>query len=257
IFDVTEPHLAAAELEVGRQRLMTLLERFPGGVLMEDARDVVVIANDTLCELFGLSLVGADLIGQGPAELVVRLGAERSGWLHEPESAALGEQRRTIEIAAGAGHVLEVDWVPILREGERLGRVWLVRDISERKQREVALEKLAATDTLTGLPNRRSFLSRLSEAARDAQHRAGAAGVVMMLDIDHFKRVNDTWGHAVGDEVLQHFAEVVRQSLRRGDAAGRLGGEEFAVLLPGTGAEDGRVLAERLRERIETQPAVT
>ncbi|WP_123785206.1 diguanylate cyclase [Pseudazoarcus pumilus] len=257
IYDVTEQHLAAAELEVGRQRLMTLLERFPGGVLMEDARDVVVIANDTLCELFGLSLVGADLIGLGHAELVVRLGPERSGWLHEPESAARGEQRRTIEIAAGAGHALEVDWVPILREGERLGRVWLVRDISERKQREVALEKLAATDTLTGLPNRRSFLSRLSEAARDARHRAGAAGVVMMLDIDHFKRVNDTWGHAVGDEVLQHFAEVVRQSLRRGDAAGRLGGEEFAVLLPGTGAEDGRVLAERLRERIETQPAVT
>lgn len=257
IYDVTEQHQAAAELETERLRLTTLLERFPGGVLMEDACDVVVVANDSLCELFGLPMDGAGLIGLNHVELAAQLGPDRSGWLHEPDGPERREHRRTIEVAAGAGCALEVDWVPITRAGERLGRVWLVRDITERKQREAALEMLAATDTLTGLPNRRSFMSRLTAAAREAHHRAGGAGVVMMLDIDHFKRVNDTWGHAVGDEVLQHFAEVVRQSLRRGDAAGRLGGEEFAVLLPGTGIEDGRALAERLRERIEAQPAAT
>ncbi len=257
ISDVTEQHQAAAELEAGRQRLTTLLERFPGGVLMEDAFDVVVVANDSLCELLGLPMDGAGLIGVSHAELAVQLGPERSGWLHEPGGPEGRENRRTIEVAVDAGRELEVDWVPITRDGERLGRVWLVRDITERKQREAALERLAATDTLTGLPNRRSFMSRLAAAAREARHRAGGAGVVMMLDIDHFKRVNDTWGHAVGDEVLQNFAEVVRLSLRRGDAAGRLGGEEFAVLLPGTGLEDGRMLAERLRERIQAQAAVT
>jgi diguanylate cyclase (GGDEF)-like protein/PAS domain S-box-containing protein len=224
---------------------------------MEDANARVVVVNDGLCELFGLQACAQDLVGLEHAELVVQLGPDRAGWLHEPGGAPGREQRRTIEVATGNGRELEIDWVPIARGDEPLGRVWLVRDISERKQREAALETLAATDTLTGLPNRRSFLSRLEGTLAEARRSHGHGGALLMLDIDHFKRVNDTWGHAIGDEVLQHFADVVRQGLRRGDAAGRLGGEEFAVLLPATGLDDACALAERLRERVAASPAAT
>lgn len=252
IYDVTEQHHAAAELEAGRLRLTTLLERFPGGVLMEDADDVVVVVNEGLCELFGLAERPADLVGLSHEALTARLGSERSGWLFEP-----GGGRRSIEVAVPGGRALEIDWVPIARGEERLGRVWLVRDITARKQREAALETLATTDSLTGLPNRRSFIARLEAAIAEARHLPPGEGAVLMLDLDHFKRVNDTWGHAVGDDVLRYVAGLIRQGLRRKDVPGRLGGEEFAVLLPGTTLENARQLAERLRERFEGSPADT
>ena len=82
-------------------------------------------------------------------------------------------------------------------------------------------------------------------------------GILLMIDIDFFKKVNDTWGHGIGDQVLQHLASVLRQSLRSDDMAARLGGEEFTVLLPQTELHDGLQLAERLRAAIARTPATT
>lgn len=255
LFDVSDRHRAEAALATERLRLTALIERFPGGVLMEDSNGVVVLANQGLCELFGLAGRAPQWIGRSHDDLCAALGKERGHWLQEPGAAEGGELRRTVEVVSAQGRALEIDWLPISREAERLGRVWLVRDVTEQRQREAELEALAATDTLTSLPNRRSFLSRLERELAEARRRPLGEGAVLMLDIDHFKRVNDTWGHAVGDVVLQHFAEVVRQSLRRGDFAGRLGGEEFAVLLPGAAAEDAVPLADRLREEVARSPA--
>ncbi|MDX5444881.1 MAG: PAS domain-containing protein [Zoogloeaceae bacterium] len=257
LFDVTDRHLAETELKAERLRLTTLLERFPGGVLMEDAANVVVVANQGFCDLFALSGGAGALIGLSHEAVLQRLGPERCHWLHEPHGESGREQRRSVEVEAPGGRVLEIDWLPISSEDERLGRVWMVRDITERKQRESALETLAATDPLTGLPNRRSFMERLDRAWLEARQRPAGDGAVLMLDIDHFKSVNDTWGHAVGDEVLQHVANVIRQSLRRHDVPGRLGGEEFAALLPDATLENARLLAERVRERLEREPART
>ncbi|WP_168735173.1 PAS domain-containing protein [Pseudothauera rhizosphaerae] len=251
LVDVTERHQAEAALATERLRLTTLLERFPGGVLVEDADGHIVMANDGFCQLFGLRCKPADLTCLGRDDLR-RLGGDAGlGWLDGPGSGSKGEQRRTIEVAGAGGRELEVDWVPIVRGRDDLGHVWLVRDITERKRREDRLATLAATDTLTGLPNRRAFMSSLELAVLDPAR----GGVLLMLDIDHFKRVNDNYGHLVGDRMLQHVAEIVRHELRASDVAGRLGGEEFAVLLPGTTAEDGMLLAERLRAAIAGTPA--
>jgi diguanylate cyclase (GGDEF)-like protein len=109
------------------------------------------------------------------------------------------------------------------------------------------LSRLATTDSLTGVNNRRQFMTTLGlEIARSK--RTGAPLSLLMLDIDRFKLVNDTYGHPAGDKVLQAFAKVMLDSLRLLDHVGRLGGEEFAVLLPDTGYAVAYGVAERLRE---------
>jgi diguanylate cyclase (GGDEF)-like protein/PAS domain S-box-containing protein len=145
---------------------------------------------------------------------------------------------------------------PINEGDECVGAVIVFRDITELKEKEAALTLLARTDTLTGLVNRRYFIEQL-DAEISRWRRTGQPSALLMIDLDAFKQVNDTWGHAAGDEVLKHFSEVLRRSLRRVDVPGRIGGEEFAVLLPDSDAEHARAAAERLRGNIENEPAVT
>ena len=129
-------------------------------------------------------------------------------------------------------------------------------DISDRKAAEekirllnAELEKLALTDYLTNLNNRRFFIQRGVEEIKRA-HRNSQPLALLMVDIDEFKNVNDTYGHEIGDLALQHVAEVMKSSLREIDLLGRLGGEEFAALLPNTTLEDALLSAERVRETI-------
>lgn len=131
------------------------------------------------------------------------------------------------------------------------GVVVVFRDVSDHRRLESELREEAATDALTGLPNRRYFLAELERHwARVVRNEAGEAAV-MMLDLDHFKRVNDTYGHATGDEVLKHLAALIRDALRRGDLVGRLGGEEFAVLQVGASRDEALRLAQRIRQSVE------
>lgn len=109
--------------------------------------------------------------------------------------------------------------------------------------------RLAMEDALTGLPNRRAVLEALARHC-SAAHRNARPLTVLLLDIDHFKQVNDRHGHPAGDEVLRRIAHTIRQRLRVQDMAGRFGGEEFLVLLPDTAPEGGLTLAEALREEI-------
>lgn len=108
------------------------------------------------------------------------------------------------------------------------------------------LERRAYSDYLTGLSNRRSFIEK-AESELQRGLRYGGELSILMLDIDRFKQVNDTYGHKVGDSVLQKLAEVCRHTLRAIDISGRIGGEEFAILLPGTGIKPAMEAAERLR----------
>ena len=141
--------------------------------------------------------------------------------------------------------------------------VCVTLDITERKRAQAALlvsEKkllaLAATDVLTELPNRRHFLVSLQEELSRVQRFSSQRSSVLMLDLDLFKHVNDTYGHAIGDALLKHFAQLMRKTFRKIDTPARMGGEEFAVILPGTDLAAARIVAERLRELVAKTPLV-
>ena len=118
-----------------------------------------------------------------------------------------------------------------------------------RKQKEAA-EMVARVDALTGVASRRAFTERAElEIQRALRYRQPLC--VVMVDLDRFKRVNDTYGHAVGDSVLVAFAQAIMNEVREVDMVGRLGGEEFAILLPGISGEEGFGVAERMRLAVE------
>jgi len=117
------------------------------------------------------------------------------------------------------------------------------------------LQLLASTDELTGLPNRRALIAYAEQRVRRAQRSEGSLSV-LMIDVDRFKRINDTHGHAIGDEVLRHIAQVLPTGLRGRDRLGRLGGEEFLVVLPGAGLDQAAQVADRMRAAIAATPLI-
>lgn len=133
-----------------------------------------------------------------------------------------------------------------LPEAEPHSAVWLQGVID-------ALCDLSSKDALTGLVNRRSFEMALSREV-DRVARSGEPALLLMLDIDHFKSVNDTHGHASGDLVIQAVARAIEQSVRPMDTVARVGGEEFAIILPNCPSTFGQTVAERVRERVAASP---
>ena len=122
--------------------------------------------------------------------------------------------------------------------------------LSKLAMEQIELRQIANTDPLTGALTRRGFQRDVEqEFSRASRYQRPAA--LVFLDIDHFKRVNDEFGHPAGDLVLQAVARACENTLRQSDAFGRLGGEEFGLLLPETGAEDAMQCAERVRQAIE------
>ena len=157
---------------------------------------------------------------------------------------AVGDQRMLVETTKVAMRG---------SNGELIGVLGIARDITERKRLEAELLEMATTDFLTGLSNRRHFIARMEEElARLNRNEQPVAA--LMLDIDHFKRINDRYGHASGDAVLRQFADVIRDELRAVDSAGRVGGEEFAILLSGTDLSGAETFAERLRAKVARTP---
>jgi diguanylate cyclase (GGDEF)-like protein len=151
------------------------------------------------------------------------------------------------------GTLCSIDRKPRTLESEELA---LLRDLAHMVMDELELRILATTDSLTGALSRRAFRE---EAARDfalaRRHRHDLSCAI--LDIDHFKRINDTYGHAIGDVLLQGVVDVCRRGLRASDYIGRIGGEEFAILLPQTNGKSGLEVAQRLRRAVEREAFAT
>lgn len=133
----------------------------------------------------------------------------------------------------------------LLRDNIRLRSNLRARDAQVKR-----LQKLSLTDELTGLPNRREFNETLARLVA-ARQRYGHIFSVAMIDIDHFKRVNDTLGHQVGDRVLKQLAEILRKATRKNDLVARWGGEEFVVILDATNLKNARIPLERIRQMVE------
>ena len=130
--------------------------------------------------------------------------------------------------------------------GQFEGHILILRDISRTKKMMKKLKELARVDDLTGLFNRRYFLERFQMELLRAQ-RYGHDTCLLMLDLDHFKKVNDTYGHAIGDQVLKKTGSLIRKMIRAMDLSGRFGGEEFCIALPETDLKGAVVFANRLR----------
>ena len=254
IHDITARRQAEEALSTLQRQLLAIIENFHGAMLLEDQNGDVVLVNHQYCEMF--------LPTRTPEELKsdsrLHVAAEAAQGFAEPVRLMqrLEELQRSREVVLGEewkladGRMLERDHVPIFIEGRLRSVLWVYRDISNRKRQEEELRQLATTDALTGIANRRSFMGKLEDEFVRYQRFSNPVAVLMM-DIDHFKRVNDSWGHAMGDRVLSDFAAICQQVVRKVDVLGRLGGEEFAVLLPGCGMAGALALAERLREAVK------
>ncbi len=135
------------------------------------------------------------------------------------------------------------------------GAVIAHEDITSSKELECSLRSLSATDDLTGLFNRRHFFNELGKELERIKRHALSESALLMVDLDRFKKINDRYGHAAGDHALRHIAELFREAIRRADCVGRIGGEEFAILLSGADSSAATEFAERLRKRVQSSPA--
>jgi diguanylate cyclase len=225
--------------EVDRRLMSELYDRFFSHVAERESVQVASRSiRTTLTEVVGrISEVGVDVERYGTTlGKVARQVSEDSGTLSQ------AVQRLTAETAAMSA------------KSARLGR-----DLSGSAERIAALEKeldaaqrLATTDGLTELPNRRAFDAAMRELAGQAMN-SGDDLSLLMIDIDHFKKFNDTWGHLVGDAVLRMVAHALSRRTRQTDHLARYGGEEFALLLPQTALGEAAAIGEELRERLATR----
>ncbi|MGE5546716.1 MAG: diguanylate cyclase [Solirubrobacterales bacterium] len=250
--EVAEQRALAEELrsvaEESQRFSESLLDMIPGPVWYKDARGRLETCNRAFRELFGCDPVADPATADGicaamPAEDVAT----------DVELLAGGRDyaafEAALDIGGGRRHALVVKCAYLDEEGRPVGVLGVITDITERKQMERELRRLATTDPLTGAANRRHFMGLAgSEADRAARYHHPLS--VLMVDVDHFKRINDSHGHAAGDEALKVLVASCGSVLRDVDVLGRLGGEEFAVLLPETDADGAHEVAERLRQAV-------
>jgi diguanylate cyclase (GGDEF)-like protein len=243
-----------AEAEVRRQTdlLRTTMTNIDQGVVFFDGDLRLVVCNDRYRALLDLP---PDLIRPSSrfASIVEHCAARGDYGPDDPEGAAAARIERAGQAVPHryerrcGDRILEVRGAPVA--GAEGGFIATYTDITERKAAEEELHRHATVDGLTGARNRRHFLEVAGSEVQRAQ-RHGSPLALVMLDIDFFKAVNDTHGHQAGDTVLRAVADVVTAGLRVHDVLGRLGGEEFALLLPETDVDGASILAERLCRRV-------
>lgn len=256
VVDISPRTLSAQELQASEVHFRSLAKVLPVGVFRTDAEGQCIYVNERWCEISGLSAAEA----HGAGWIAALHPADRERVVGKWYACASGHvgfvDEYRFQRADGVSHwvlgqaIHEVD-----SRGELSGYVGTITDISEHKQVESELREQASTDYLTGLCNKRAFMARIEEELARLQRLPDKPISLLMLDLDHFKAVNDTHGHAAGDALLKHFAELLRVSMRRIDRAGRLGGEEFGIILPGADLQQATYYAERLCQRLARSPA--
>lgn len=248
---------AAANLRLSTERLQLATEASGVGVWDYQLVTGKLIWNDSMYALYGV-----------PRTAALAYEAWHDAVLPEDMSDAEAALKATLEkgvpydlnfrIRRGDGVVRVIHArARVYRDadGKPARMVGTNEDITERKELHDKLEQQARQDYLTGLFNRRHFMEQGQVELSRAQRYDNALSL-FMIDIDHFKDINDTYGHKAGDIVLQQLGDILREALRTMDVIGRIGGEEFAVLLPETGLPSATEAAERLRERVESAQVV-
>ncbi|QCG95616.1 diguanylate cyclase [Azospirillum sp. TSA2s] len=217
-----------------RRFIENLVEMMPSPVWYKDAAGRYALCNRAFRELFPNASDGIEWsAGRQTASEPMPAGTGAFSF----ESSVEGPDGRTREL-------LVVKRPLTAPDGTETGVIGIATDITERRRMEHELHRLATTDPLSGAHNRRQILELLD---RIVDGRGAGATCLVMLDIDHFKRINDELGHAAGDVAIRRVVEEIRSQLRGSDQIGRIGGEEFAILLPETSRTGGAAIAERLR----------
>ena len=244
--DITERKRVEQALQKNENALRAIIDASPIPVtLTNQASGQMVYINQAAAKFYGLQ--PSDLIGE-PTSALWESVEQYAGVLVELNARGHIEDRE-VRMLRGDGRGC---WVQasttVLRLQDNTLLYTAFTDITERKRKEGELQRLATTDPLTGALNRRAFTER-SVIEGDRARRGSYAASVVICDLDHFKAINDSHGHASGDLVLKTFTAIVQEMIRPSDALGRIGGEEFAILLPGSDAAAAMRVAERVRAR--------
>lgn len=253
---MAENRRLAHAVAASEARYRMIADNASDAMLTLDPWGTIRFASPSVRELTGFEPLA--LIGRSALSLIAEEDREHVRTVHlaalaTPDSAHRVEYRGFT--AAGTTRWFETTARAVAKEDGRVASiVSVVRDLTQHKAREADLERQAATDPMTGVLNRRAFQLRLSESA---SREFGHIGTLAVLDLDHFKAVNDRLGHAAGDAALLSFADVMRANLRGEDAIARLGGEEFAILFPTLSAPAALATCERLRSALEQTDIVT
>jgi diguanylate cyclase (GGDEF)-like protein len=255
------------DLEFQHALIKAILEASPDGVLVVNEKGIIVSYNQRFIEVWELSFNPT----LPKANLNIAIGA-----FDEPLLAAVTnrvsdpqtflKRVKTLydhpelsdhcELELKDGRTLERHSRGLWGDNQQyMGRVWFFRDITTQKKIETELVKLTRHDPLTDIPNRRYFLERcLQEFVRARRNLTPLC--VASLDVDHFKKINDQYGHAAGDEMLKTLCRHIEQQLRNMDLFARVGGEEFALLMPDTELEGSFLLCERIRQVVSEHQLV-
>jgi diguanylate cyclase (GGDEF)-like protein/PAS domain S-box-containing protein len=248
IRDITKAKRAEEDLRESEQQYRQLFEQSMDAIYVGTPEGRIIDVNKAWLNLFGYTrrdvrrLTALDLYAD-PAEResFLRKMSRRDHVFDEvhfkKKDGTVFDCERSVTTQRG------IRGVPVVYQG-------IFRDVTERNRARAELERLARFDMLTGALNRRSTLGKLTEWVVHTRRYGGNLSVVMM-DIDHFKQVNDQYGHQVGDRVLADVAGLLHRSVRTTDFVGRYGGEEFLIVLPRTDATGAAVMAERMRAHLQ------
>jgi diguanylate cyclase (GGDEF)-like protein len=257
--DVSPGVLDGSERFTWRGRLLEVLKQLPVGLEIYDEAMIELFSNEESVSLFGYTseeIKGLDDWWEAGYPDPADREQARQAW-HD----AVEESRAT------NADVTMRDWAVTCKDGSRkivqfryraIGdhHALLYWDVTERRRLDEELRLAAETDPLTGVSDRRHFFARASETLESGLSSDRPLSL-LMVDIDHFKSINDAFGHAAGDEVLRTVARRMAEAVRLEDCVGRLGGEEFAVLLPDLGRGAAQAVAERLRLVVAEPPVTT
>jgi len=247
--DITEHHVMEEALKESERRYRSFIENLPLGIAIAQ-NGILQYLNPKGFELMGYTpeeCIGRDflpLIFEDDRPIATDAHRKRMAGEVAPQEYDLRIVNRQGRIIDCRLHVSMVEW-----QGQ-MAAMGIFENLTQSQAEEAELRRLATTDSLTELANRRHFTNRMAEALsrlhRDSNQKAG----VLAIDVDHFKQINDSVGHAAGDTALRLLAGLMRDQLRREDIAGRIGGDEFAILLPGSDLATAAIFAERLRKKI-------
>ena len=244
--DVTEEHQARRD----RDLLSYVVESSEDAIITESADGLITSWNNGAMQLYGYT--ADEAIGRH-SSLIAPPGlmTEQAGLTERVfRGEAIHHLETTQRRKDGSEVAVSLTASPVRDEQGRIISVAVIaRDVTERRRYEQRLQYLAEHDHLTGLLNRRRFEEELTRELARAS-RAGTCGAVLSVDLDGFKAINDSAGHAAGDAVLREVARTLTRNLRETDIVARLGGDEFAILLPNTGPDPARRTAEHLLEAL-------